>query len=167
MARRYGWRPSLPDHRDDSFRFVPKAEQLMALPDSYDGDNPSPGNPFDPSWDQGDLGSCGPNTLGERLVFDMLVKNQQATMPSRLFIYYITRMLMGTVQSDSGVDNRSMLKAVANYGWPDESDYPYDIENFTQAPPQEVFDKAKARANAFTYHAIDQDLDSIKAAVFQ
>lgn len=163
IPRAYGWKPSLPDKRD--FKYNVPYYILESIPSKLDLDANSPGAPFDPCWDQSNVGACGPNTLGENIVFDDLLAKLSNVMPSRLFMYYNTRLLMGTVDSDSGVDNRTMLKALAQYGWCDESLWPYDISQFTKKPPQAAYDQASQRSNKIQYLSINQDLDTMKGCI--
>ena len=130
--RFFGWQRMLPDKRDRKY-VIPPAHRV-ALPSSIDLDTPSPGEPFDPVADQGDLGSCGPNALQGELGFDSSVNRQNLFRASRLFLYYNTRLIMGTVGYDSGVDNRSMAKALKQYGYCDETLWPYNLNAFTTKP---------------------------------
>jgi C1A family cysteine protease len=165
----FGWRPSQPDIRDEQFKFVPLLS-AAALPPSFDLTSPAVGAPFDPCWDQGELGSCGPHTLGENIAYDLIKLDANAAnnvMPSRLFIYWNTREIMGTVGSDSGVDNRSMLKALAQFGWCDESLWPYEIYRFTQKPPQACYDQAAQRLKNIKYQSVAQDLATMKSCLYE
>ncbi len=96
----YGWRPSLPDRRDKLYSVSPAI--LASLPPSVDL---TAG--MGPILQQGSLGSCGPNSLCSMLMWNQQQQGQTQTFLSRLFLYYNTRTLMNTVNSDSGVDNRS------------------------------------------------------------
>lgn len=162
----YGWRRSNPDHRD--YMFAANPFVIRNLPTIIDLDSPSPGSPFDPCWDQLNLGSCGPNTLAENITFDVMsdpnLKGKMKMMPSRLFNYYTTRLLMGTINSDSGVDNRTMLKAAAQFGWCDASLWPYIVNNFTKKPPQAAFKQASTRLIS-QYLSVPQDLMQMKACI--
>ncbi len=85
--------------------------------------------------DQGNEGSCGPNTLAECIGYEQKVGGLPVAIPSRQFIYWYTRYLMGTVSSDSGVDNRTMLKAAMQYGFCPETLWPYDVSKMVTQPP--------------------------------
>lgn len=163
IVRAYGWQPSLPDFRDRYYSAP--IQVLTAMPPSVDLSQPSPGEPFDPPYDQGSLGSCGPNALSSDIVFSLIQSLHRGIMPSRLFIYYCTRTLMGTVGTDSGVDNRTMLKALAQFGWCDEELWPYDIEKFKVKPPQAAFDQAATRSGLIQYLRVQQDLTQMKACL--
>lgn len=78
-----------------------------------------------PQLNQGNLGSCGPNTADELITYDQKAEKLTVAQASRLFIYYNTRVLMGTSNQDSGVDNRTMMQALAASGTCAESLWPY------------------------------------------
>lgn len=169
MPYSFGWRPSAPDFRDEHYRFVPQVS-AADLPPAFDLTAAGVGSPFDPCWNQADLGSCGPHSLGENIAYDLIKLDGDASnnvMPSRLFLYYNARLEMGTVGSDSGVDNRSMLKAFAKYGWCDESLWPYDTSKFTQKPPQACYDQAASRLKNIKYMAVSQDVATMKACLYE
>jgi C1A family cysteine protease len=162
----FGWQPSLPDIRDLLHAFQPRRHLLAALPPSVDLDSPSPGPPFDPVSSQGSLGSCGPSSAqGDILHALQTVQGVDSPpAPSRLFIYYNTRVLMGTTNQDSGVNNRNMLQALARWGWCDESLWPYDPQQYTRKPPPPCFEQAAKRL-IIEYQAVAQDLQIMKACL--
>ncbi len=158
----FGWKKQQPDQRD--YQFSAPYSVVKALPPKFDLDTPSPGLPFDPAWDQGQLGACGPNALCEVLVYDG-IKKGNPLVPSRLFVYWTTRLIMNTINYDSGVDNRSMMKALTTYGWPNAGQWPYHIDKFIVKPPQPAFNQAKPRAAGFVYQAVPQTLDQMKGCL--
>lgn len=109
-----------------------------------------------PIEDQGNLGSCtGHAVAGAIEILNM--KNSLATEVSRLFIYYYERLLIGTVNYDSGAYIRDGIKATNRWGAPLEHLWPYNISKFRAAPSSvAVNDAAKRkvtryeRANNFT-----------------
>jgi hypothetical protein len=158
MAHRYlGWKRQPFDHRD--FHFRPTLRVLRSLPQSRDlsGDMCAP-------LDQGAIGCCGPNTADECLMYDQKVEKLPVASLARLFIYYVTRMIMGTLGQDSGVDNRSMLKGLNQYGAPPESMYPYVTSQYNNRPPQSVFDAALANRIS-NYAAVQVDLLQMKGTI--
>ncbi len=162
FERSYGWTPSPPDIRD--YKYVPEYP-LLALPTVVNLDIPSPGSPFDPGVSQGRLGCCGPTTAANDIVFRSLLGGFPINTPSRLFVYYCTRELMGTTGSDSGVNNRTMLKAIRQYGYCDETLWPYDISKFTVKPNTAAYSAAIAQAQIFTYLSVQQDLNIMKSCI--
>ena len=155
--RYFGWKRQQPDRRD--VRFVPEPHIMTALPPAADL-TAGMGEVLA----QGQLGSCGPNSIDSLVMFDQQKQGLRVEPISRLFTYYTTRYLMGTTPYDSGVDNRTMLKAVHKYGFCDETTWPYDINVFTQKPPQSAY--TEALPNAITnYAAVAQDIDAIRGCI--
>ena len=84
---------------------------------------------------------------------------------SRLFEYYATRKIEGTVNEDSGATIRDAIKAGAQYGVADEAAWGYDISKFTTNPPTTVWSSA-ATHMVTSYHAItDGDLQTMKSVL--
>jgi C1A family cysteine protease len=154
----YGWHPSPPDFRDNIYRVKPHID-LAALPSKVDLAAP-------PIFDQGSIGSCGAQSAAADILHAAISQQKLPTAPtpSRLFIYWIARYVMGTVNQDSGVNNRSLLKALAKYGWCDESLWKHDTREFKTQPPKECFDQAATR-KIVKYESVPQDLATMKAAL--
>lgn len=166
-GRFYGWQPSPPDIRD--MMYMPSPTMRGALPPSVLLNVPELPAPFSPAWQQGGIGSCGPHSAALDLVFAQLKQDANAgsaVMPSRLFIYYNTRQLMGTVNQDSGVQNRALLKSLAQFGWCDESLWPYSDsrQKMTTKPPAECYEQAATRRIS-AYLAVQQDLTTMKTCL--
>lgn len=126
-----------------------------------------------PVVDQGQLGSCTANAGGAGgFHFALMNKpnstpNPQAPLynPSRLFLYYNTRLSMGTTGEDSGASIRDTMKAINKYGICQEAKWPYDISKFTEKPPQECYDQA-LKLKGFVYHRLpDQTTATIVSAL--
>lgn len=158
-TRSYGWVKQAYDPRDWHFkpsrRLVNRLSPTVDL-SSYMG----------PLLNQQTLGSCGPNTADECIEYDQKIESIPVISASRLFIYWTTRYLMGTVNQDSGVDNRTMMKALNGYGYCPESMWPYDVNQFTTQPPQSCFTAALAnRINNYAAVAqIQSDMQGCLAA---
>jgi C1A family cysteine protease len=156
--KRYGWVRDLPDHRD--YIFSAPLEVQSALPAKVDLRRQCPA-----VYDQGQLGSCTANAIAGALQFDELKeKMPNPFVPSRLFIYYNERVIEGTVDSDSGAQLRDGVKAVAKLGVCPETEWPYDINNFTEKPPAKVFSDAR-RDLARNYLRIPQVLSQMKGCL--
>jgi C1A family cysteine protease len=94
-----------------------------------------------PVFDQGELGSCTANSSGAAFAFE-----HGGGPYSRLQIYYNERKLEGTIEQDSGAEIRDAVKVLNKYGVALESEWPYDISKFTQAPSANVVkDAAKCK----------------------
>jgi len=82
---------------------------------------------------------------------------------SRLFGYYATRKIQGTIEEDSGASIRDTIKAGVKYGVADELDWPYDIGRFAEEPPAALWEFA-SRHKVTSYHAIaDGDIATMKS----
>ena len=157
-ARRYGWVPDLPDHRDYVLTAPPAA--LRALPPLVDMRSACP-----PVYDQGQLGSCTANAIAGALEFDQ-IKQQSADVfaASRLFIYYNERMIEGTVNDDAGAMIRDGIKSVSKQGAPHEALWPYVVSRFRTKPSAAAFADA-AKHPAVLYQRVVQDLDQMRSCL--
>src|SRR5262245_8016333 len=133
----YGWQPSPPDPRD--YQFSPAPEVLAALPPRVDLSAQ-----LGPVLNQGQLSSCGPNAAAGMLMAQQFQQHLPVVAQARLFLYYNTRMIMGTVGQDSGVCNRDLLKAMNRHGTCTEQLWPYVTSRYQQRPPQAAYDAAAA-----------------------
>ena len=155
---RYGWVPDLPDHRDHMFA-APVAIQ-KSLPPKVDLRPSCP-----PVLDQGQLGSCTANAIGNAHRFDQMKQGAPKTfMPSRLFIYYNERAMEGTVGSDSGAQIRDGIKSIAQLGVCDEKDWPYTITKFKNKPSAALYKKA-LKYQALTYRRLTQNATQMKSCL--
>lgn len=97
-----------------------------------------------PIEDQGALGSCtGQAIAGAIELLNNKAKQYQDI--SRLFIYYYERLLMGTVNIDSGAYIRDGIKVCYRNGASLESLWPYDIKKFKIRPNQRAITDALQR----------------------
>ena len=147
---KFDYRFQKPDHRD--FKFTPPLTRA-ALPPSFNLTPPDVD-------DQGQEGSCGPNSVDGLLKFDMNKQGVPVYHTSRQFTYWITRVLMGTTTEDSGVDNRTMLKALNGSGFCKEDTWPYS-EPLTTQPSQAAFNEALPN-KITSYATVDQNLVTMK-----
>lgn len=140
-----GYRPDSPDPRDYIFgvtyaphKLPPALSLRQMMPQVYD---------------QLPLGACTGNAIAGAMEYAEQQAYDPSGTPSRLFIYYHERVLEGTVNEDAGAEIRDGLKVVANLGVPPEADWPYDINRFTEAPPQQAETDAAAH-KAISYARI-------------
>lgn len=111
-------------------------------------------------YDQLALGSCSAQSTTAYRVF---LSGDKTLQLSRLFQYYKTREIEGTVNEDSGCTNRDAMKSMAKNGICIESLMPYDIDKFTVAPSKEAITNAlNYRIKA--YHSV-KNLTQIKQAL--
>lgn len=128
----YGWKPSLPDVGDD----VADVGGLRLL------EEVDPRGDMPPVYDQGALGSCTANAIAAALQYDCALNGEDIGVPSRLFIYYGERVREQTVLTDAGAFGRDGFKVLRKTGAPSEDLWPYEIERFTECPPEEAFKAA-------------------------
>src|SRR5215471_16217728 len=161
MARknkRYGWIPDLPDHRDHMY--AAPAMVLTALPPKVDLRPKCP-----PVVDQGQLGSCTANSIGNAHRFGQMKQGlANQFMPSRLFIYYNERVMEGTVNADSGAMIRDGIKSLAKQGACPEKQWPYTITKFASKPTQSCYKEAE-KHQAVSYQRLVQTLSQLKGCL--
>lgn len=136
----FGWLPDLPDQRD--VLYSAPLSIIRKLPQNVDLRSKCP-----PVYDQGQLGSCTANALAGAFEFNQKKQRKKAFMPSRLFIYYNERVLINTVNSDSGAYIRDGIKSLNKQGVCPEREWTYDDDNspgakFTQKPPASCYKNA-------------------------
>jgi C1A family cysteine protease len=157
-----GWKRGLPDFRDKKYR-APR--RTSPLPETIDLRKELGGFANFRVWDQGELGSCTAQGVGACLVYNMFQQKQKAWVPSRLFIYYNSRVLEGTVNEDAGAEIKDVIKTVSTTGAAHEEIWRYDINKFRQRPPQSVYADA-LKFKAVTYAALNNaNLDQLKACL--
>lgn len=135
IARSYGWVPDIPDKRDYLYRAI---KPVVRLPKEADLRGYC-----SPVEDQGSLGSCTAQALAGNLEFLDEMDDSRHTDTSRLFIYYNERVLIDTVEYDSGASLRDGIKTLRNDGACPEDIWPYNIERFSRKPPAKCYAEAK------------------------
>ncbi len=103
--------------------------------------------------DQGELGSCTANALAGNIEFLDNKPDNTYKDVSRLFIYYNERLLMDSVDYDSGASLRVGIKTLKNDGACEEELWPYVIERFDRKPFQKCYTDAKEH-RITSYHRI-------------
>lgn len=157
---KFGWKPDLYDERDFKFEYLKYS--IVSLPPFVDL-TPKLNVPYN----QGVLGSCTANAIGSAVDYHMKLKNRPYLVPSRLFIYYNERALIGTIKEDSGAYIRDGIKTLAKEGVCAESLWPYDISKFTKKPLSKCYKQA-IKVKAIKYEKIDNsNLTALKTALAQ
>ena len=111
---RMGWLPDLPDQRDLLYSAPPSFTTLPPVVDLR------PNMQF-PVFQQAELGSCTANALGVAMQYNMQKQGLPGLTPSRLFIYWNERYILGTTDQDSGAMLRDGIKSLAKDGAPPEN----------------------------------------------
>ncbi|MBV9009597.1 MAG: C1 family peptidase [Verrucomicrobia bacterium] len=154
----YGWIPDVPDHRD--YQYAPPRRLLRALPLRVDLRQHCP-----PVYQQGRLHSCTAHAIAAAIEFDQIKESRSRRfMPSRLFIYYNERAIERSINSDSGAQIRTGIKAVAKRGVCGEHLWRYHPAQFREKPRPRCYRDAK-RHPAVTYHRVQRALANLKACL--
>lgn len=141
-----------PDERD--FRFEPRTvPPASADLRSY----------CDSAYNQLPLKSCSANAISAALSLLGRKAGTPIVPPSRLFLYYNSRVLEGDTATDDGVTLRNAIKAAAKPGVCPESLWPYDPAQFAAKPPQSAYDGISTRA--LSYFRIDRELHALKSCI--
>lgn len=128
------WKPDKLDARDYKYKLTPKVAPNVVDLRSY----------CSPVENQGNLGSCTGQAIAGAI--ELLNKrNGKYNDISRLFIYYYERLLIGTVNYDSGAYIRDGIKATNHYGASLETYWPYDVKKFRLEPVVEAKNDALNR----------------------
>jgi C1A family cysteine protease len=151
-----------------SFLFAANAR--AALPASVDLRTAFPNSHW-PVEDQGRLGSCTAQAvvgLAEYLIFRGC---GERTDLSRLFLYKATRRLLGWA-GDTGAYIRTTIRAMAQFGVPEEAYWPYDIARFDEDPDAFLYASADefqavryARFDGYAGGTGGDTLRAVRAAV--
>lgn len=153
----YGWRPDTPDFRDHTYAAHP--EHLAALPSSVDLRAQCP-----PIEDQGQLGSCTSFAVGAAIRFARKKQKLPDFVTSHLFLYYNSRAMEGTVNSDAGAQIRDVVKSANKQGDCPETEWPYDVSKFMIKPPAKCYQDA-LKDRALSYQRVAQSLSQMKACL--
>jgi C1A family cysteine protease len=159
-VKRFGWIPDLPDQRDHLYSAPISA--LRQLPQSVDLRNECP-----PVYDQEALGSCTANAIAGAMQFSRIRSSFTPDfVPSRLFIYYNERVLMGEdyINQDSGAYLRDGMKTVSQDGVCPEEMWSYTISQFHQKPIERCYEKAR-EYQVINYSRISQSIGQMKACL--
>jgi C1A family cysteine protease len=100
-----------------------------------------------PIDDQGSLGSCSANAF-VNVYENMLLSSGETDFEdlSRLFLYYNSRILEESVESDNGViELKSTLDAATEYGVCTEELWPYQANTFSTTPSSDAYSDALQR----------------------
>jgi C1A family cysteine protease len=152
----YGWKPSLPDHRD----ILADASELPVMKE------------VDPRSDymteiynQLRLGSCTANTVAEAVDAYYLAQGKEAVYPSRLGIYGLERLYEGSpLDQDTGAYGRDGYRAVRRFGMIPERDFPYS-DNIAewQKDPRPIIERSSDRVKLDApYKVVPRHLTTFK-----
>lgn len=145
MHKGFGWVPDIPDGRDYLYKAI---KPVIRLPEKVDLRKHCSA-----VEKQGSLGSCTAQALAGNIEFLDRKDDGSYTDMSRLFIYYNERVIMDTVDYDSGASLRNGIKTLKNEGACYERTWPYVIKRFDEKPPRECYAEAMEH-RVESYHRI-------------
>lgn len=126
-----GYKKDSEDHRDFKFK---ASYGIGSLPSKVDLRNA-----LSAVEDQKTIGSC----VAQGIVGALEYHEKKNGVPyedlSRLFLYYNTRVIQGTVREDSGCEIRLALKALSKQGICKESFWKYDCRRYRTEPPEKCY----------------------------
>lgn len=153
-----GWQRDLPDIRDHTqstesvakvlAKSSPLKKAAKTLPVSVDLRKYC-----SPIEDQGSIGSCTAHAgVGMVEYFERRAFGKHIDA-SRLFLYKVTRQLIGFT-GDDGAYLRDTMKALVLFGVPPEKYWPYDVKRFNDDPSSFCFSYAQSY-QAINYYRLD------------
>ena len=136
IRKTFGWIPDIPDGRDFLYKAI---RPRLRLPGTV-----NLARFCSAVEDQGNLGSCTAQALAGNLEFLDNRLDSLYSDVSRLFIYYNERVLISTVDTDSGAMLRDGIKTLKNDGVCPERLWPYQIAKFDKKPLPSCYQEAKS-----------------------
>jgi len=136
-----GWHPDTPDRRDRTLRVSAKVPLVAGALPSWaaalprNSDNRRYCSPIE---DQEALGSCTAQAVVGAMEYMLRRSGNGEFDGSRLFVYKISRKLLGWT-GDTGAYLRTAMKTVGAFGVPPEQYWPYDINHFEDEPDAFLF----------------------------
>lgn len=115
-------------------------------------------------YDQGELGSCTANAVCASYIYNVNKQNEKLFDPSRLFVYYNSRMIDGSIDEDAGSTLQDSMKALNKYGVCEEKYYPYIISQFREKPSEEAYNDG-LNHQSIIYKRVTQNLAQLKECI--
>ena len=135
--RQYNLQRDPADERDYKLSAIVKPVSYAKLPKKVDLRSKCPA-----VFNQGSLGSC---TAQAGSAARIMLEGNPSLDLSELYLYYMERVLEGTVDKDNGATMRSICKALNKYGICEEKYMPYIPQNFRVPPSAQAHENAANR----------------------
>jgi C1A family cysteine protease len=158
-----GWQPDVPDRRDLTMKSACEhAQASKNIPKSLTTGAPAQ---LASEWyenigicspveDQGSLGSCTAHAVSSMLEYVQRRGRRTHVELSRLFLYKVTRKLLGWT-GDTGAYLRSTMQAARVFGVAPEEHHPYVVERFEDEPSAFLYSYA-ANYQTLSYIRLDE-----------
>lgn len=134
IQRKWGWKPSLPDHRDWQHKFSTKHLSEDDFPEIIDLSKYLP-----PVLDQGRIGDCTAHAITECFRSERIKSGLEDFDMARLQLYWDERSIEGTTDSDSGAMIRDGVKSLADKGVAHEALWPCTDDDLYKQPSVNVY----------------------------
>ncbi|MBD1920380.1 C1 family peptidase [Microcoleus sp. FACHB-831] len=157
QPRGYGWIPDRPDSRD--IKYSAPQQVISNLPPKVDLRSQLPA-----VYEQGSIGSCTAQSISAAFYFCQTKQKIFSFEPSKLFTYYVTRDIEGTINQDCGATLRNTIKSINKFGVCPESIWPYKPERLMVQPTPTCYDTA-SRHIAISYSQVTQSLRQLKGCL--
>jgi C1A family cysteine protease len=153
----YGWKKDLYDSRDLIKEYnITEADKKVIKVDLS--------NKCPKVYDQGNLNSSVANSISTLYEYEQLNRyDDHIFTPSRLFIYYNTRLIEGTVDYDDGITIRNVIKSMNLNGICPEVMWKYITDNYKIRPPEECY--LESWHHHIRYKRLIQQLDQLKKSL--
>lgn len=166
LGKIYNHKKDVLDGTEHKFGVEHFTVDTATLPSSFDLRTQFP-SVIPPILDQQSLGCCGGNEISNALRFAVGKEGFTEWQPSRLFIYYFTRLLEGSpIDQDTGISISGGFKSVKKHGTCNEVKWPYIISQFSEKPPLVDDEAALTHIRSFTAMQVQQDLTHMKQVLF-
>lgn len=96
------------------------------------------------TFDQGNQGSCTANCGAGDKAFLEIKRGDYSQPFSRAFLYYMERVILGTVGQDSGAEMINIGQALTQYGICFDSTMPYNQYDYLTPPPTSSYSEASS-----------------------
>ena len=153
-----GWQRDLPDIRDLSIESLEIDKLVSKSAPLKKARKTAPASVDLRKWcspieDQGSIGSCTANAgVGMMEYYERRAFGKHLDA-SRLFLYKVTRNLLG-FKGDDGANLRDTMKAMVLFGVPPEKYWPYQVRKFNDEPSAFCYSFAQSY-QALRYYRLD------------
>ena len=155
LGRKYNLKKAIVTGDEQTFGIEHHTVNTSTLPLTFDLRTTFPGS-LPPILDQSSIGSCAANELSNAMRFCLAKEKVHVFQPSRLFIYYFSRLFEGSdINQDTGISISGACGAISKYGACSENNWGYDITKFTVQP----------HVSGYQFLQVPQDLIHIKQAL--
>lgn len=157
LPKGLGWRPDVPDIRDEEFMFSSALARELRSEDEIPRNKIVPWrftkttekNACDlPNFDQGTTSSCTGQSVGGLID---LVSGLQPR--SRLLLYWYGREAIGETDNDNGAYIRDVIKGAVKKGAGAEKYWPFSYDRVTVRPSGQILESA-AKHKVRSYHRL-------------